>query len=75
VRTTINLPQDLHRVAVAIARDRHQTLSQTIAQLIRQALNMPETGPVVSEHRDGFPLLRTGRALTAEDVRGLDDET
>jgi hypothetical protein len=73
MRTTIDLPEDLHRVALSIARDSRQTLSQTVATLMRQALNAPDTEPGTGE-RQGFPLLRTRRALTAEDVRALDDE-
>ena len=73
MRTTIDLPDDLHRVALSIARDRRQTLSQTVATLMRQALNAADAEPATGE-RQGFPLLRTGRALTAEDVRALDDE-
>lgn len=72
MRTTIDLPDDLYRVALSIARNR-QTLSQTVASLMRQALNAADTEPG-TEERQGFPLLRTRRALTAEDVRALDDE-
>ncbi|TXB91714.1 antitoxin, partial [Mycobacterium tuberculosis] len=31
MRTTIDLPQDLHKQALAIARDTHRTLSETVA--------------------------------------------
>ena len=73
MRTTIDLPEDLHRVAMSIARDSRQTLSQTVATLMQQALNTADAEPAIGQ-RKGFPLLRTGRALTAEDVRALDDE-
>ena len=73
MRTTIDLPDDLHRVALSIARDSRQTLSQTVEMLLRQALNAADAEPAMGE-RHGFPLLRTRRALTAEDVRALDDE-
>ena len=73
MRTTIDLPDDLHRVALSIARDSRQTLSQTVATLMRQALNAADAERATGE-RQGFPLLRTRRALTAEDVRALDDE-
>lgn len=73
MRTTIDLPDDLHRVALSIARDTRQTLSQTVATLLRQALNAADAEPAMAE-RQGFPLLRTRRSLTEEDVRALDDE-
>jgi Arc/MetJ family transcription regulator len=38
MRTTIDLPDDLHRAAMLIARDRHQSLSRTVANLMRSAL-------------------------------------
>lgn len=72
MRTTIDLPDDLHRAAMSIARDKRQTLSQTVAQLLRQALNAGDVQPARGE-RQGFPLLHTARALTDEDVRALDD--
>jgi len=76
VRTTIDLPDDLHRAAVALARDRHQSLSRTVTQLLRRGLAHPDEpgGDTVSERPDGFPVLVTDRRITAEDVRSLDDE-
>jgi Arc/MetJ family transcription regulator len=38
VRTTIDLPDDLHRQAMSIARDTSRTLSETVADLMRRAL-------------------------------------
>ncbi len=73
MRTTIDLPEDLHRVALSIARDSRQTLSQTVANLMRQALNTASAELTIGE-RQGFALLHTPRALTAEDVRALDDD-
>lgn len=58
---------------MSIARDRRQTLSQTVAQLLRQALDTVDGAPVAGERR-GFPLLKTARALTPEDVRALDED-
>jgi hypothetical protein len=73
MRTTIDLPEDLHRIALSIARDRHQTLSAAVADLIRKGLGSTTAGERISE-RDGFPVVTVGRAITAEDVRSLDDE-
>jgi len=38
MRTTINLPDDLHRAAQALAHDRHQSLSRTVEELMRRGL-------------------------------------
>ena len=74
MRTTIDLPDDLHRIARSIARDEGRTLSETIAVLLRRALG--GTGPVVHarDGRTGLPTIRLGRPVTTEDVRALDDE-
>ena len=43
VRTTIDLPDDLHKQAQAIARDTHRTLSETVADLVRRGLRAGST--------------------------------
>lgn len=74
MRTTVDLPDDIHALAVSLARDRKQTLSQAIAGLIRQGLADPAPGERLTI-RNGFPVLRTNRGpVTVEDVRALDDE-
>jgi hypothetical protein len=79
MRTTVELPPELHRAALALARDRGQSLSRTIAELMRLGLQAPgASDQQASEvrYRNGFPTLvgGTGEPITAEDVRGLDDE-
>ena len=76
MRTTIDLPEDLHRAAVALARDRHQSLSRTVSDLLRLGLAHPAEpgGDAVSRRPDGFPVLVTDQRITAEDVRALDDD-
>lgn len=78
MRTTIDLPDDLHRAAKSLARDRHQSLSRTVEELMRRGLHAPVTpgnGDAL-RYKDGFPVLEsvTGHPITAEDVRRLDDE-
>lgn len=74
VRTTIELPDDLHRIASAIARDKSQTLSQTVAELLRRALAPAGTPDVSISSKTGLPVIRLGRIITVDDVRSLDDE-
>ena len=77
MRTTVDLPEHLHRRASALARDRAQSLSRTLAELIAVALDGRQTAtpPVVkTDHRSGFPIVRIGRPITTDDVRSLDDE-
>ena len=75
MRTTIDLPDDLHRIAMSLARDTGQTLSQTVAALLRRALTWSEPATRYTDPRTDFPVLRLGGApITVDDVRALDDE-
>jgi predicted transcriptional regulator len=74
VRTTIDLPDDLHAQAAAIARDTHQTLSQAVAGLIRRGLNSGHSGEITTSARTGLPVAHLGKTITTEDVRQLEDD-
>jgi hypothetical protein len=75
VRTTIDLPDDLHQQAVAIARDTSQSLSQTVAELIRRGLGYGRVPPELTRSkRTGLPVVHLGRVITSDDVRALEDE-
>jgi hypothetical protein len=74
MRTTIDLPEELHQQALAIARDTRRTLSETVADLIRRGLGSGSTGGVSRDPRTGLPLVSVGTIVTSEDVRSLEDE-
>ncbi len=74
MRTTIDLPNDLHQQALAIARDTHRTLSQTVADLIRRGLGAGSTATITKDSRTGLPLVSLGTVVTSEDVRSLEDD-
>ena len=75
MRTSIDLPDDVHHAAVLIARDRHQTLSQTVADLLRLAMTgAPRESTVDMDHETGLPLVRVGRRVTQEDVQSAQDD-
>lgn len=73
MRTTIDLPDDLHAIALSLAHDRGSSLSSAVVDLLRRALG-PTTQIETVDRRTGFPLLASGRVVTTEDVRSLDDE-
>lgn len=75
MRTTIDLPEDLHRHVKSIARDTSRTLSQTAVDLMRRGLERDAAGEVGVDERTGLPLVSVGRVITSDDVRVLDDET
>lgn len=72
MRTTIDLPNDLHALARQLAHDSNRSMSEVVVELIRAGLRRapltPSTGP------RGLPLVEIGRPVTAEDVRSLEDE-
>ncbi|HEX6472957.1 MAG TPA: hypothetical protein VF069_27960 [Streptosporangiaceae bacterium] len=74
MRTTIDLPEDLHRRALAIARDTSRTLSETVADLMRRGLGHGGSAEVSRSSRTGLPVIHLGSVITTEDVRALEDE-
>lgn len=73
MRTTIDLPGDLHTAAKGIARDQGITLSEAVVMLIRRGMGEPGSVTVGKSRRTGLPLARVGRIVTVDDVRALDD--
>ena len=73
MRTTVDLPDDLHRIASAIARESGDSLSDTIAHLLRAALDARGPVQVTTSPRTGLRVATTGGVVTSEDVRALDD--
>jgi predicted transcriptional regulator len=74
MRTTIDLPEDLHRRARAIARDTGRTLSETVAELMRRALEPGGEAQITLDELTGLPVIDLGRLTTSEDVRRLEEE-
>ena len=72
MRTTVDLPDELHELARELAHQSNRSMSEVIAELIRLGLQRPGAAPTSS--RRGMPQLSVGRPVTAEDVRSLDDE-
>jgi Arc/MetJ family transcription regulator len=74
MRTTVDLPADLHAQVLAIARDTHRTMSETVAFLMRRGLGESRTAGVAHSAATGLPVVRLGRMVTTEDVRALEDD-
>jgi hypothetical protein len=73
MRTTIDLPDDLHRQAMSIARDTSRSFSETIADLLRRALGHGQPQEIVRSPITGLPVIRLGTPITSDDVRALED--
>jgi plasmid stability protein len=81
MRTTIDLPDDLHRAVTSIAAHTQRSMNQTVADLIRRGLAPSSASPDAAssaalrfDARTGLPLIRSPRPVTVEDVRALEDE-
>jgi hypothetical protein len=73
MRTTIDLPEDLHRQALSIARDTSRTLSETVVDLMRRGLGHGQLQDVSRSPVTGLPVIRLGTPITTDDVRALED--
>jgi hypothetical protein len=71
MRTTIDLPDDLHRQAISIARDTSRSLSETVAALMRRGLSQGLKGEVARSPVTGLPTIHLGTTITTDDVRAL----
>jgi predicted transcriptional regulator len=74
MRTTIDLPDDLHRQAVSIARDTSRSLSETVAALMRRGLSQGLKGEIARSAVTGMPIVHLGTVITTDDVRALEDD-
>ncbi len=78
MRTTIDLPDDLHRIVASLATHTRSSLSQTAADLIRRGLALPgrdtKAPAIATSLITGLPVLHSPRPITPEDVKALDDE-
>jgi predicted transcriptional regulator len=76
MRTTVDLPDPVRRRVQALAERRSQSLSATVAELaLRGLAQLDETIDLEVDSRSGFPVLRVGRRVNADDVADLlDDE-
>jgi hypothetical protein len=74
MRITVDLPADLHAQVVAMARDTHRTLSETVASLMRRGLGQSQAPELTHSAATGLPVVPLGRTITTEDVRSLEDD-
>jgi hypothetical protein len=80
MRTTVDLPEDLHRIVTSLATHTRRSLSQTAADLMRKGLAAPSrssgtSSAVRMNTKTGLPVLHGSRAITPEDVKALEDDS
>lgn len=75
MRTTIDLPPDVHNRAKQLAAARNQSLSATVAELtIRGLASMGEPLIVSSDPTSGLPVVSLGRRITSAEVAEILDD-
>lgn len=76
MRTTIDLPPEVHQRAKQIAAERHQSLSAVVADLtIRGLASLGQVATISTDSVSGLPMLSLGIRVTSEDVaEALDEE-
>jgi len=81
MRTTIDLPAELHHAVASIAVHTRKSMNQTVAELIRRGLANPPLAAdaaanpgLRTDRLTGLPVIRSPRPVTAEDVRALEDD-
>jgi len=73
MRTTLSLDDDLLRAARALAQARDVSIGAVISELARKGLAAPAGGRT----RNGLPLFpvpKTARPITIEDVKKAEDQ-
>ncbi|MXW42261.1 MAG: antitoxin [Acidimicrobiia bacterium] len=77
MRTTVDLPEDIHTLASELAHQQRKTMSEVLVEFIRDGLNSlneAEVNEKAEVNKSGWPTVTIGRIITAEDVRSLEDE-
>ena len=79
MRTTIDIPENEHTLFTSLARAQGITLSKLLLDLARRGLNAPagaaEAPPSYAvDPQTGLGVFRSGRPVTIDDVKALDDE-
>jgi predicted transcriptional regulator len=74
VRTTIDLPDDLHRQALSIARETSRSLSEIVVELMRRGLEADNSARISRSASTGLPVIAFGKVVTSDDVASLVDD-
>jgi hypothetical protein len=71
MRTTVDLDEDILRVAKDIARDRDETLGRVLSDLARRGLKPPSRAASPRRGIPVFPRLPGAKPVTSEMVKEL----
>lgn len=78
MRITIDLPEDLHRIATSLALHTQRSLSATVCELMCRGLQTRvaerEAPAYLVDDQTGLPVVQSTRMITQEDVKALEDD-
>ncbi len=79
MRTTIDLPESLHSIAMGLARHTGRSLSQAVVDLMQRGLDVRSSQTTICNFNlhpeTGLPVVHSRQPITANDVKALDDDT
>lgn len=77
MRTTVDLPDNLHRILLGLARHTGRSLSQAVTELIQHGLDARPPQSAGEEFAidvvTGLPVARSKRPVSADDVKAIED--
>ena len=77
MRTTVDIPENLHRIAIGLGRHTGHSLSETITDLMQRGLDATRSSvdakPFGVHGATGLPVARSKRPITADDVKAVED--
>lgn len=74
MRTTVDLPPEVHASAKRLADRLHQSLSSTLAEVVALGLARLEEPVISTDPASGLPVISLGRPVTADEVANVLDE-
>ncbi len=80
MRTTIDIPEREHTLFTSLAREKGTSLSKLVVELALRGLKNPSAGvqdkapPYRIDPETGLPVFNSGRPVTLEDVKAMEDE-
>lgn len=74
MRTTVDLPDDVHTLLRSLARSQGRSFSETVTDILRGALLPTKPARLYTDEKTGLLVADIGRPITNEDVAALDDE-
>lgn len=78
MRTTLDIPEREHALFTSLAREQRTSFSKLVVQLALRGLKAPAVEEQKADYEidpeTGLPVFRSGRSVTLEDIKVLEDQ-